>query len=191
MPAYYTGNRWLTSAEMHTNAEYIFNNFVTYFPDVPYTLNALSGMLGNFQTESQINPGVWENFVTTNPNLGYGLVQWTPSTNYTDWCDQLGIPWDHMESALRRIRFEYDTHIQYYQTADYPISFYEFLTSTQTPEYLAIAWQRNYERGQDAFPVQRQQRARYWFEYFGGWTPTPTPSGRTKMPVWMMLRKPF
>lgn len=190
MPAYYTGNRWLTTAEIETNATYIFNNFGAYFPDVPYTLNALAGMLGNFEVESQINPGVWESFITTNPNLGFGIAQWTPSTNLTNWCAQLGIPSDAMESQLRRIRYEYDTHIQYYQTTDYPISFYQYLTSTQTPEYLAIAWQRNYERGTDAYPERRKEYARKWFEFFGGQTPHPTPT-RRKMPLYMYLRRPF
>ncbi len=45
-----------------------------------WTLNAICGALGNIWQESRMNPGAWE--VWRNVSCGYGIVQWTPATNY-------------------------------------------------------------------------------------------------------------
>lgn len=74
MPNYYTGNRWLTLAEQKVNANYLRS----LLEAEGWTLHAISGLLGNTQTESTINPGIWQNLNPGNPKLGYGLTQWTP-----------------------------------------------------------------------------------------------------------------
>ena len=66
--------------EMQNNAVLIWN----YFKSQGWTLNSVAAMLGNMQSESTINPGIWENLDPIISN-GYGLVQWTPSTKYSEW----------------------------------------------------------------------------------------------------------
>ena len=50
-----SNNKYLTQGEMESNAKEIY----TYLSDKGWTINAISGMLGNMQRESTINPGLW------------------------------------------------------------------------------------------------------------------------------------
>lgn len=179
--AWIAGNRVLTESEMEHNAIEVWNSFKVW----DWTLNAVAGMLGNMQAESTINPGRWENGVPYGG--GYGLVQWTPYTNYSDWA---GEGWENNGTKqVSRIIYEWEGNYQQWgATGRYPLSFKEFSASTLTPEYLASAFLYNYERPGDpgATESYRQAWARKWYNYLGGVSPTPT---RSKgMPVWMMCR---
>ena len=76
-----SGNKYLSQEEMENNAKEIY----TYFKDKGWTLNAIAGVLGNMQQESTINPGLWQSLKEYNYSGGFGLVQWTPATKYTNW----------------------------------------------------------------------------------------------------------
>ena len=92
----YSGNRYLSLEEMTVNANYIYS----YFSSRGWTKESISAMLGNMQRESTINPGIWQNLDEGNTSLGFGLVQWTPATNYFDWCDSMGYEYGAMDSNL-------------------------------------------------------------------------------------------
>ena len=47
-----------------------------------FDVAAVAGVCGNAQHESGLNPWRWQND-TVSSHLGYGLLQWTPSTGYT------------------------------------------------------------------------------------------------------------
>lgn len=47
-----------------------------------FDVAAIAGLCGNSQHESGLNPWRWQKD-TVNTHLGYGLLQWTPSTGYT------------------------------------------------------------------------------------------------------------
>lgn len=47
-------------------------------------------MLGNVQRESTLNPGLKE---TVSVSSGWGLIQWTPSSNLTDYANAQGKDW--------------------------------------------------------------------------------------------------
>ena len=51
-----------------------------YFMSKGWTAEAVAGLLGNQQVESTLNPGIWQDLT---PGGGWGLVQWTPSSNST------------------------------------------------------------------------------------------------------------
>lgn len=51
-----SNNKYLTQGEMESNAKEIY----TYLSDKGWTINAISGLLGNMQRESTINPGLWQ-----------------------------------------------------------------------------------------------------------------------------------
>ena len=174
MSEFYSANRYLTAAEMETNAKYIWN----YLGRRGWSLNAVCGMLGNMETESTINPGIWQNLDEGNTSLGYGLVQWTPATKYLEWCTENGSEPSHMNTALRRIIYEVENSLQYYPTDSYPETFAEFKVSTKSPEYLALAFLANYERPADPNQPARGTQATAWYNVLKDMEfPTSPPTG--------------
>ena len=77
---------YLTQDQMENNAKL----FKQYFQSKGMTLESICGMLGNIQQESGLNPGIKQ---TANTSSGWGLIQWTPSTVLTDWCNTYGYTW--------------------------------------------------------------------------------------------------
>lgn len=180
-----TGNRYLTVEEMQNNA-YLFYVQMTRYG---WTLNAVCGALGNIQSESGVNPGIWQNLYE-HPDNGYGLVQWTPSTNYTNWADQNGYAWDDGNAQCECIATYTTTLGQWIPTTLYPMSWQEFYTSTESPEYLASAFLRNFERPPDfdTEPV-RQQQAQAWYAILQSYDPNPDiQDTRSTMPLYMYTR---
>ena len=137
-----------------------------------WTKNAVAAMLGNMQSESSINPGRWEgNNVGVGP--GYGLVQWTPYTKYTQWAPGAGYgDYSEMDANLARIEYEVANGLQWIPTSAYPMTFQDFKESTDSAYNLAMAFLANYERPADPNQPQRGDQAQAWFEYLGGITPT-------------------
>lgn len=136
-------SRPLSQSEMEINATYIYN----YLGSRGWSVNAIAGMLGNFEAESTINPGRYQGDVSS--GSGWGLAQWTPHSKYTNWCEENGLVWHHMDSALLRIIYEFENGIQYDNTpmdSDYDLSSYQFMTSTASPYWLAGCFVMNYEK---------------------------------------------
>lgn len=158
-----SGNRYLGIDEMTVNAQEIMNQLTSR----GWTKNAVSGMLGNMQTESTINPGVWES-LSPNVNNGYGLVQWTPATKLISWAESEGLDYTSGDAQLQRIDWEVANNQQWIATSQYPMSFQEFKVSTLTPEYLAQVFIRNYERPRNPNQPIRSTQARYWYDNLEG-----------------------
>ena len=162
-------NAYLTVVQMTGNAQYIAN----YLTERGWTRNAIAGILGNMQRESNINPGLWQSLKYGNMSGGYGLVQWTPATNYTNWASANGYPWGsnysnpelYINGQLERILWELANGEQWIATSAYNFSFRTFTQSMQTPEYLATAFCKNYERAGTEAMSERTEGARYWFEH--------------------------
>lgn len=171
--AWVSKNSPTSLAEMQNNALLVAEFWAR--SSIEVKPNALYAMLANMQAESGINPGAWQGYVV-NYNRGYGLVQWTPATNFTVWAIANGYSIESGEAQLKRIEYEYNSHIQYYKTNSYPLTFAEFMQSEESPEYLASAWMHNYERPNSyAQEGQRRANARYWYNYFHSITPNPYP----------------
>lgn len=185
-----SGNYYLSESEMQNNAELIY--FIMY-NSYGWTLEAISGMLGNMERESTINPGIWESLVEAEES-GFGLVQWTPSTNYTDWANNLGVDITDGWYQCFWIGEETTEQGQWIETDEYPISFEEFYSSTDSPENLASVFLKNFERAGVEAEIERQENARKWYDYLlsvidGG--ETPVVPKKKKMPLWMMCRRLF
>lgn len=192
----YTKSESLTLEQMQVNAYYIY----LYLTDMGWSVESISGLLGNMQHESSLNPGRWQ---SDNVGVGpaYGLVQWDPFTKYTSWCEANGLadP-SEMDNNLARIIYEVENNIQYYATPSYPISFRDFTKSADSPYYLACAFAWNYERSdtvlngteaeKEALRQLRGGSAEYWHAFLTEEPPpTPPPTGtHKKMPLWMYLR---
>lgn len=180
----------LTTEQMRVNASYIYYalNYRGWTPQ------AIAGVLGNMQHESGLNPGRWEgDLVGEGP--GYSLVQWTPFTTYTTWCDSEGrYDYSEMDNAIARIDYELAEGLQYYETEEYPLTFREFTESTNSPYELAAAFAWNYERSwvvlygseeeKAALRAQRGRAAQEWYSFFPSIDPNlppgPTPNPKTK-----------
>lgn len=161
--------RYLTLPEMANNAKIIYQFFKNQVGSVGWTLNAIAGMLGNMQTESYINPGLWQgreipsDIYTT--KQGYGLVQWTPANKYITWADEMGFPYDWGETQCMRIHYESQFNLQWSTNNILNMTWDEYITSTESPEILARVWLWAYERPDDPVIADRQKQARFWFEY--------------------------
>ncbi len=190
----YWGNTYdssvaLNMEQMKINATYIWLSL----REKGWSMNAVAGMLGNMQSESSINPGRWEsNIVGGDPTAhGYGLVQWTPYTKYTDWIVNQGYndP-SEMDANLFRINYEVDNEIQWIPTTQYPFTFNQFKISQLSPYELAMMFIVNYERPADPDQPARGTQAEFWFEFLGGVVPpTPTVKKKNNFPWVIMTNK--
>lgn len=169
-----TGNRYLSISEMQNNADIMY----AFFTAQGWTVNAIAAMFGNMQTESTLNPGIWENL---DPFVGgYGLVQWTPYTHYSEWA---GDGWqDNGQKEMERIQYELENHLQWISTSLYPMTFREFSQSDKPPAYLAQAFLYNYERPAVKPQPARSRQAEYWYEYLAGRPPAKL------FPIWLLFK---
>lgn len=168
-------NRYLTESEMKNNADRV----KSYLVSKGWSYNAIAGLLGNMQSESTINPGIWQSLIENNMSGGFGLVQWTPATNFTNWADSNGYSWTDGDAQLKWIDEVTTSFGQWIQTTDYPLTFEEFKTSSQSSEYLASAFLKNFERAGVEVEEQRRSQASSWYTYITGGSSepdTPTPS---------------
>lgn len=185
-------SRPLTQSEMETNAAYIYN----YLGSKGWTPNAVAGLLGNLEAESTINPGRYQG---DDPSgAGWGLAQWTPKSKYTNWCDERGLVWHHMDSALQRIEWEMENGEQFYATDEYNITFKQFSKSEKEPYWLGAAFLCNYERPASVLydpdnetyeehlakkakaTAARGNNANDWYEYLTGLPAPEMPGTDTK-----------
>ena len=181
------GNRYLTEAEMKNNSKII----ESYLASKGWTLNAICGLLGNMESESTINPGIWQSLIENNMSGGFGLVQWTPATNFTDWADNEGFNWDDGDAQLKWIDEETTKFGQWISTESYPISFAQFKTSSNPPEYLASAFLKNFERAGVEVEEERRSQALKWYSYLSEGSDTPDEPITPKPPTSSGKRKKF
>lgn len=165
-------NNYLTESEMQNNALLV----KSYLVSKGWSINAIAGMLGNMESESNINPGLWQSLDYGNMSGGYGLVQWTPATNFTNWADANGYAWDDGNAQLKWIDEETVNTGQWISTSLYPFSFETFKTSSEPPAYLASAFLKNFERAGIEVEDARRENARKWYEYITGHDAPDEPS---------------
>lgn len=178
----------LTSSEMENNAK-IFGNV---FSELGYHINTIAALAGNAQLESTINPGLNEV-----GGGGYGLFQWTPKGDLIDACSQLGLnPYTDGTIQCQCLDGELFTlRNQWYSTKAFISPYYKSgatsdmigITPEQyksnamgwNPDKLAILFMAAYERPSYApdtnHAEKRKAYANYWYNYYTGNPPLPTP----------------
>lgn len=174
----------LTQAQQENNAYYIYS----YLSRRGWTMEAVAALLGNMQVESYINPGQWESAYPIYGSGGFGLVQWTPWSKYTNWA---GDGWEsNYTKQLERLVYEVDADIaapntgQWIAVSSYGyMSFYDFTQSTTSVDTLTMCFEYSYERG-TPMSSTRIANARRWYEYLGG---QPHPSGGM-IPIWLLFK---
>ena len=178
------GNRYLAQNEMDNNAMIT----AAYLSQKGWSRNAIAGILGNFYRESTINPGIWESLIV-DPANGYGLAQWTPSTNWTNYASSQG--WA-IDDGYKQLDFlDADPIGNYIPTSTYPETLAQYKTSANSPEDCASAWLYNYERAGVVAEDERRRWARYYFDLIENIPTLPPiyPGWQTKkMKPWMMIK---
>lgn len=185
-------NAYLTQSEMENNA----TEFYGYFNSKGFTVESVAGMLGNLQQESNINPGMKQ---TASANSGWGLIQWTPSSNLTDYATAHGSDWATGEIQTQLM---WDEIINGYGGQWIPkpslgcvYTGAEFSQLTDVAEACKAYLYERERAGVEALD-KRLTYASNWYEYLIGVTPPtpptpPTPTKRKGMPIWMMCRPLF
>lgn len=177
-------NRYLSQNEMDNNAMIT----AAYLSAKGWTREAIAGLLGNFWRESTINPGIWQS-LTPDPSNGYGLAQWTPATNWTDYATQHGY---NIDDGYKQLDFiDADPITNYIPTAAYPETLAQYKVLTNTPEYCASAWLYNYERAGVVAEGERRYWARYYYDLIENVPSLPPiyPGWQIKkMKPWMMIK---
>lgn len=176
------GNYPLAQYESDNNAILVYYKLSSY----GWTLNAICGFLGNVYRESGVNPGAWQDY-TVDYSMGYGLVQWTPATKWTNYANSQGWAIDDGDRQL-----EFIDHLetgQYYPTSSYPETFQEFKQSTKSLDYLVKAWLANYERAGVEAVEERIYWANYYWNLLQNIEPPFDPGGEiVGLKIWQMLR---
>lgn len=183
-------NGSLTPEQKEANVEYIY----IYLTEKGWSLEAISGLLGNIERESCMNPGMWEKTEeeVTELKKGYGIVQFTPASNFWNYlCQKEGFNVrDSGEEVLNKLaeenpilllelQLEYIDYTSAYGTdekrwllyedtgAPYKMTYEQYITSTNSCEELALVFMGMYERPEEEYrvPEERMQNARDWYEY--------------------------
>lgn len=169
---------YLTQEHRNVNARNVYQ----YLRGLGWTLNAIAGMLGNFDVESSINPALIENrnyhTLITNAEclvipdtLGVGMAQWTGNTptapagqKLASFAIRHNMNWYDGDLQCLRWEREYDDDLQFdHLTVDgVQWDWNSYVISTETPEQLAKVWQRCYERG-GSDTATRQAKARMYY----------------------------
>lgn len=190
----------LTSSEMENNAKLFWN----VFSGLGYHINTIAALAGNAQAESTINPGLNEV-----GGGGYGLFQWTPKTDLIEACSQLGIrPYTDGHIQCHCLDGElFILRNQWYTSSDFIRPYYrsgatsdmigitpeQFKSNSMSwsPDKLAILFMAAYERPSYDPGInhadKRKANANYWFGYYTGNPPTPTPTPGTPKEVIAIL----
>ena len=177
--AWIAKNSPLTQAEMENNAKEVFYGLKAR----GWTNEAIAATLGNMQAESLVNPGAWQNYIVgSGGGGGYGLVQWTPWTHFTEYADRWGVSHDDGNAQLRWIDEITVPFGQWVQTNAYPMTFPAYKVSTEAPEYLSTVFLYNFERPAEYNIVTRQTYARQWYDFI---QTLPESKG---IPIWLLFK---
>lgn len=150
-----------------------------------YTYNESSSLwLGPNPTQSEIATWLEKYKSAKGRYPGFGLTQWT-STGATSWSQHKLVSWcstnnldpADIDSQLKRIEWEAENGQQWYgfeqDRKDYPISFKDFTTSTEEPEWLAAAFLLRYEIPGNRYDYvkARGENARRWYDFLLPYAP--------------------
>lgn len=120
------------------------------------------------ETESNINPGIWQSLKKDNMEGGFGLVQWTPATKLIDWADNKGLDYEDIDTQLERILLEVEEdYLQWNKNLnDFNMSFKEFSKSTEKVSDLTKVFLKSYEQAGVEVSAERIEQAEKWFNWF-------------------------
>lgn len=167
IPGTINSTRPLTEDEALNNCRVFWG----YFKEKGWSLNAVSGILGNAWYESTVNPNRWQGddpWHQPPDQWGFGLVQWTPYTKIISWLEErvgLNDVSKFGQAECDRIQWEMENNQQWIATSTYPESFRSYSTTTKDPYTCAIEFLANYERPYDPNQPERGTKAQELYDY--------------------------
>lgn len=173
-------NRWgwndPIGAEAENNAKEVWRCLSEYM-----TVEACCGILGNMSAESHINPMQEQIFNLPLPpqqQRGLGLIQWTPQSSLTEFCDdytngddQCLLIWNELNGY---------TGGRWLPTSEYP---YTGLEYTQLTDVDLCARAYFEERESGTWSDFRVEWANHWLNIIGG--------SKRRMPLYFYMGKSF
>ena len=202
----YWNNRYeCDEPHMLNNATKIFNQLRYWGWDK----RSACAVIGNMCAESYLNAAQTQHGYTIGDNNGgYGLVMWTPQTNYRDWArtndhDPVLAYWQtYCIDTLENVPDQWDE-------TEYNMTYAEFKTNPNnySVEYMTMVFYYSYEKGSEPAMAYRVHCANWYATYFFNYDPEdpsqpdppmPPPSPldppsepykryglRKRMPIWM------
>ncbi len=171
----------LTESEKQHNA----NLAMKFLRQNGFTIYSAAGIVGNMWAESGLSPGQWQG--DTPYSGGYGLVQWTPYTLYSEWA---GTGWENNgPKQMERILYEKQNGLEFYPSQTYPqwrwgnfaqMVPIEGMTEDETVNQAASVFLYNYLRPADpsATEANRKYHARWVFHNAPG----------NIIPYWLLMK---
>lgn len=163
---------------MNDNAYMVFS----YFNALGFSAAAIAGILGNFQQESTINPGLWQGL--TPGSGGYGLMQSTPASKYFNYASANNIDTnDPDENGDGQCAYVNDGPSlgEWLPGSGYSYTWAQFSQLTDYEE-ATKAFLYQYERAGTPALTNRLEYAAHWYDVIssGAWGAGDpgTPSGR-------------
>lgn len=172
-------------ALLQEEKEFNANKAMTILRQNGFTIYAAAGIVGNMWAESQMSPGQWQG--DTPYSGGYGLVQWTPYTLYSEWA---GAEWENNgPKEMERILYEKANGLEFYPSQTYPqwrwgnfsrLEPEEGLTQDETVNLAASIFLYNYLRPSDpaGSEANRKYLARYVYHNCAG----------SAIPTWLLFK---
>lgn len=170
-----TSTASLTETQRQTNAKYIFN----FLKSKGFTAQAACAVLGNFEQESGLNPGIWQS--NSNTSKGYGIAQWTQAKDtFLQWAVDVGLITSITAANINSVSNSQpqklmDAELSYFiWTLDMAGGIYipttsmtlsQFKQSTQSAANLSKIFCDDYERAGDPQYSQRANYATKWYNY--------------------------
>lgn len=155
----------LTPEETQANAVEFYNYF-----KATMTLQAICGILGNIQQESQLNPGQLEGGKGGSLDYGYGLIQWTPGSGLVNWANQHGYDWRDGNAQCELISDEGQDSSIFYPSVTHPEYRYtwsEFCSLTNVEQAVKAYLYERERAGVEALS-NRIQYGYDWYTYLSG-----------------------
>lgn len=131
----------LPTGDMDNNAICVYS----YLSREGWSNAAIAGVLGNMAAESSINPARWQG--DTIGSGGYGLVQWTPASNYINWAAANNIDrTDADENGNGQLEYLISTWSSHWiPTSEFTYTYAQFIALTDYAE-ATKAFLYEYER---------------------------------------------
>ena len=155
------------------NATYIHD----YFTNQGWTNNAIAGMLGNFVSESGLNPDLHQ----YGGGPGYGIAQW-PASAVQGWCSSNGYDYRTLQGQCAYIQYQMTHGQQYYPSRYSRMTANEYMHSYESAYNLGMIWLNNFERPANRNQPARGQQAQYWYQYFQNHGGTTAPVEQPTQP---------
>jgi hypothetical protein len=170
----------LTSAQRLSNVQYIYD----FLRAQGFTKQAACGVLGNMETESNFNPGIWQSMNSL--TLGYGLVQWDDATKFINRARDTGVistataaavnalanndPKALMDAELACLIWGCTSQGEFFYSSNYTTSgcsftFSQYKASTLSAYTLGMAFHDHFERsaGGTSAIQARGDKALAWY----------------------------